>query len=440
MASINRAQDDFTTHLDSHADTCVVGRNALIFQDFDRPVDVCGFDPEGPVTSSLRTVSAALAYTKPSSGEVIILVVHQAIEISSLSHNLLCPNQLRLNDVAVNEQPKFLTEQPNAETHTIRHPGDETESLPPLTIHLDLKGLTSYFPTRKPTPEEFDNCPRYELTADSPTFDPYDKSFASQEASFLDYKGQVTATGDRKQARRIFGVAITSPTDSDKALESICCTLTAGSFHQELGRSVPVSSIKTEPKGPAITAETLARNWGIGLEKAEKTIRVTTQRGVRTVLHPSLSTRYRTNDRQLRYRRLPIDLFTDTMKANVKSYGRGNRYAQVYCTPDGWTRAFPMKKRQQVHETVDLLFKRDGVPNAMIMDGAKEQILGQFRKECRSAGVHVRQTEPYTPFSNTTEAAIRELKKGVGRPRLCGITVSKGKRLSDRTQPTTSTD
>jgi hypothetical protein len=74
-----------------------------------------------------------------------------------------------------------------------------------------------------------------------------------------------------------------------------------------------------------------------------------------------------------------------------------------------------MKKRQQVHETVDLLFKHVGVPNVMIMDGAKEQIYGLFRKECRSAGVHVRQTEPYTPFSNAAEAAIRELKKGVGR-------------------------
>ena len=32
------------TEMDSHADTCVVGRNALIVQDFDRPVDVVGYD------------------------------------------------------------------------------------------------------------------------------------------------------------------------------------------------------------------------------------------------------------------------------------------------------------------------------------------------------------------------------------------------------------
>jgi hypothetical protein len=32
----------------------------------------------------------------------------------------------------------------------------------------------------------------------------------------------------------------------------------------------------------------LARNWGIGLEAAAKTVEVTTQRGARTTLHPSL--------------------------------------------------------------------------------------------------------------------------------------------------------
>ncbi len=51
----------------------------------------------------------------------------------------------------------------------------------------------------------------------------------------------------------------------------------------------------------------------------------------------------------------------------------------------------------------------------MIMDGVKEQVMGMFRHKCREAGIHVKQTEPYTPWSNATESAIRELKKGVGR-------------------------
>jgi hypothetical protein len=36
---------DTTLELDSHADTCVIGRDALIILNYDRPVDVEGYDP-----------------------------------------------------------------------------------------------------------------------------------------------------------------------------------------------------------------------------------------------------------------------------------------------------------------------------------------------------------------------------------------------------------
>ena len=58
---------------------------------------------------------------------------------------------------------------------------------------------------------------------------------------------------------------------------------------------------------------TLAAKWDIGLKKAARTIEKTTQRGMRTVLHPSLLRRFRTNDRQMHYRRLSVELFTDTL-------------------------------------------------------------------------------------------------------------------------------
>ena len=51
----------------------------------------------------------------------------------------------------------------------------------------------------------------------------------------------------------------------------------------------------------------------------------------------------------------------------------------------------------------------------MIMDGSKEQTMGQFKKKCQLANVHIRQTEPYSPWQNDAEGAIRELKKGSGR-------------------------
>jgi hypothetical protein len=106
---------DTQMHLDSHVDTCVVERNALVVQKFEQLVDVCGYDPAGPIMSSLCTVSAALAYyTRPT------VVIHQTLFIPPLHHNLLCLNQMRLNDVVVHEQPKFLTERlTDTRTHAL---------------------------------------------------------------------------------------------------------------------------------------------------------------------------------------------------------------------------------------------------------------------------------------------------------------------------------
>ena len=54
----------------------------------------------------------------------------------------------------------------------------------------------------------------------------------------------------------------------------------------------------------------------------------------------------------------------------------------------------------------------------MIMDGSKEQTLGDFRRKLREADCHLRQTEPYSPWMNAAEGCIRELKRGTSRKML----------------------
>jgi hypothetical protein len=129
----------------------------------------------------------------------------------------------------------------------------------------------------------------------------------------------------------------------------------------------------------------------------------------------TLSRRFRTNDRQLRYRRIPHEVYTDTMKANTVSWFRQNRYAQVFCTRFGWTRVYPIRSKAEAHEGLTMMFQRDGVPLSIIMDGSKEQTMGEFRKKARAAGCRIKQTEPYSPWQNAAESAIRELKRAAGR-------------------------
>ena len=51
--------NEVRVELDSHADTCVVGRNCLVINDHCRPVNVYGFDPADG-SKSARIVDAAI--------------------------------------------------------------------------------------------------------------------------------------------------------------------------------------------------------------------------------------------------------------------------------------------------------------------------------------------------------------------------------------------
>ena len=75
-----------------------------------------------------------VAYDDPASGETVILRVHQAVHIPTLTNNLLCPMQMRLNDVVINDCPKFVHDNPTDTTHTIMVKGDTDTLIIPLSL------------------------------------------------------------------------------------------------------------------------------------------------------------------------------------------------------------------------------------------------------------------------------------------------------------------
>jgi hypothetical protein len=95
--------------------------------------------------------------------------------------------------------------------------------------------------------------------------------------------------------------------------------------------------------GGGVDIAALAKNFGIGIEAAKRTLLLTTQRGVKRMIHPSLSVRFRMNARQMRYRCLPVTCFTDSMSSNSKSR-QGKKADQVFCIADGWKISFFMAK------------------------------------------------------------------------------------------------
>ena len=230
--------------------------------------------------------------------------------------------------------------------------------------------MTSYFPTCTPTTAEYESCSHYDPTYDSPEWEPHSTTFKDQEenASRGVDDGSVSC--------------LTTQRDTSSSFAAIL-------EHNQFIPNHMIAEIKTRTQ-QNIEPHVLARRWNIGIKAARNTICRTTQRGTRTVLHPSLSRRFRTNDRQLRYRRLPVDLFANTMFSETQCC-RSNTCAEVYCARNGWKRAFPMRSKAQAHETLSLLFARDGAPASIIVDGAKEQTMGKFRKKAREAGLHIKQ-------------------------------------------------
>ena len=108
------------------------------------------------------------------------------------------------------------------------------------------------------------------------------------------------------------------------------------------------------------------------------------------MLNPTLERRYKSNDKILRYNRLDTNLYTDTLFSSVKST-RQNKCAQLYCNDLDWTRFYPMTARIFMHETVAHLFRNEGVPKYMILDGAKEQVSKEVRKKCSDANCGLKQ-------------------------------------------------
>ncbi len=155
-------------------------------------------------------------------------------------------------------------------------------------------------------------------------------------------------------------------------------------FHQVLTAHVVVSSVDSSLSGHVrsrkvvpIDLMTLAGRWMIAPDRAKEIVQRTMQWGVRTCLNPKLAQRFLTNDGMLHYKRLPHTTFTDTMFAGMPSRS-GNKCAQVYATLFGWARAHPMTRKGEAHETLSVLFHRDGVPPTMLLDGSKEQTKGDF--------------------------------------------------------------
>ena len=227
-------QARYRAELDTRADTTCAGAAFVMLEDTGRICDVNGFHNHFELLKGIPITTTATAYDHPELQETLILVFHESLYFgASMEHSLICPNQLRENQLIVDLCPKQYTE--GESLHGISIP--EENIIMPFTLH----GCISYLPTRLPSRNELDHCRYIRMTSDS-EWDPYSECFAQNERPF---EGHVN---------RMQGALIAATSSLERRSE--------------------------------IDAELLAKRWGISIHNATTTLRVTTQRGVRNLTQP----------------------------------------------------------------------------------------------------------------------------------------------------------
>ena len=121
---------------------------------------------------------------------------------------------------------------------------------------------------------------------------------------------------------------------------------------------------------PAITAEEVADKFNIGIEKAKKTLDVTTQKGICT----SLDVTNRFKVQAWRNKRiLGGKWYSDTMFFPVTSIVRGENCAQVTTNGKGFTHFFSILSKAQAVDSIQNFAEEHGIPEHIVTNGAREE-------------------------------------------------------------------
>lgn len=431
-----------------------------------RTVSVAPYTDEYESIDGIPIATVATAYDCPLSGQTYVLILNEALYFGDrISHSLLCPNQLRDNGIMVDDCPRQFD---NRSSHAIFIPEAD------LWIPLTLDGIISGFSTRMPTADELDNGQHVTLTDNVP-WDPSSPTFEVAEerqrgptskiaaVSILKKKGTAHKKGrgtvvkwqvppevsmqriimrrERKiNAARVqvahdarhFTLAETAAAEHalegdgwlvERLIATARIKPVVGNSEMDVEKmEVPAedelnrraSAMRRGDPQSDLTPEVLSRRWGIGMETARRTLRVTTQYGMRRLAAPA-QRRFRTSMPHIRYPRLPGKFYADTMAVKPNSI-RGYRYAHIIGNGYGYSRFYPMKRKNETDDSLDSFVKKVGIPEHLITDEDPTMRTWKNWKDLiKSYRIKQTWTEPHSPWQNRAELDVREVRRGIRR-------------------------
>ena len=117
------------------------------------------------------------------------------------------------------------------------------------------------------------------------------------------------------------------------------------------------------PKG--VTAEHLRKVWRILEEAAQRTLNVTTQLNKQDA-DSSLSRRFGTNDRMLRYKRITSLFYIDTFVSKQVVSKRGFSMIQLFESNKGFIKVYGMKSEKEFINVLKIFCKEIGALKAFL--------------------------------------------------------------------------
>lgn len=375
--------------IDTWADTSCAGKHAYIEAFIEgRMVTATGFSASLGQLDNLSIVQALYAYDLPN-GEVLLLENNQAIYMGeNMTDSLLNPIQCEDNGVHVDTRPSKFYPSLGSKCQCITFDDD-------FTIPIEYDGVLPYLPVRRPTPEEIDECERRSLTS-AHNWDPHNHELSSiMPITNKLYFVSADPIDDYFQCKHL-----------DKELHSVKIMNSTLVNNNEIYATTFTSK-------SSITPEELSKKWFIGLKTAERTLKATTYKCIRTT--GLLSKRFKTDKAQLRYNQLSRHngtFYVDYLKNSVKSL-RGNIGGSIYTNKFGFKKFFPHEDEKGkstaygLRQFIDMV----GLPSAIHSDGHNNFTEGEYKKLIRKFNLPHTTTEPHSPWQNRAEHAIDELKQ-----------------------------
>ena len=141
---------------------------------------VDAFAEEAGGLKSVPIVDAMIAYDCPRRNQVYLLILRNVVYIESMDDNLITPFIPREAGIIVNDRAKIHCDPGTVteEDHTIQD--RETG----LFITMQIRSTFSYFPTRIPFDDDFEDGVVVVITPEGPSWDAYDETFANNEREY----------------------------------------------------------------------------------------------------------------------------------------------------------------------------------------------------------------------------------------------------------------